>query len=233
MTRDDLYGYYRQHYVPNNATLVIVGDVDADAGAAKCGASVRRYSAGPGVEAALYARAAAAWRAAADDFEGGDDRVSEGRVPRARGSRLGVFRAARARQRADGREGPESVGQLSHAAAPAQRAPLQGVGEYRPGVGRQWRIGADTGPVPLHDFSDRDTGNQSGRPRRRRRYAALEAVRANGITAHELAKAKTQLRARLVFEQDSVSNIAHQLGFFETIASWRYLPSIAVEDRVR
>src|SRR5829696_4686146 len=31
MTRDDLYGYYRRYYVPNNATLVIVGDVDSDA----------------------------------------------------------------------------------------------------------------------------------------------------------------------------------------------------------
>ena len=30
MTRDDLFGYYRSHYVPNNATLVIVGDVDTD-----------------------------------------------------------------------------------------------------------------------------------------------------------------------------------------------------------
>ena len=30
MTRDDLYGYYRRYYVPNNASLVIVGDVDAD-----------------------------------------------------------------------------------------------------------------------------------------------------------------------------------------------------------
>src|SRR6185369_8893230 len=30
MTRDDLYGYYRRHYLPNNATLVIVGDVDTD-----------------------------------------------------------------------------------------------------------------------------------------------------------------------------------------------------------
>src|SRR6185503_21214753 len=29
MTRDDLYSYYRRHYVPNNATLVVVGDVDA------------------------------------------------------------------------------------------------------------------------------------------------------------------------------------------------------------
>ena len=28
MTRDDLYNYYRQCYVPNNATLVLVGDFD-------------------------------------------------------------------------------------------------------------------------------------------------------------------------------------------------------------
>ena len=28
MTRDELYGYYRRHYVPNNATLVVVGDVE-------------------------------------------------------------------------------------------------------------------------------------------------------------------------------------------------------------
>ena len=28
MSRDDLYGYYRRYYIPNNATLVIVGDVD-------------------------------------------------------------------------------------------------------------------------------------------------------------------------------------------------------------
>ena len=28
MTREDLYNYYRQRYVPNNATLVLVGDFD-------------------------------------------------------------------------------------------------------------------------------------------------------------------------------------------------------------
>jgi zinc protease len=30
MSRDDLYSHYREHYVPNNATLVVVGDVDVD-----------------------------------------------------------------------------------------------------------------------------------------------------------------------------------------------------------
>src|SRR5204862_301718 len=56
--------------------------------------------------------------------------------------------------------------------------------------------------------------------------AQLDAVRRHGITAHELDKAKNQLRARLVFEGDSVSNIAHQLGYFETVASWRLVPSL-------
>ena len=47
----------------------------------------------------------------------------------------------------------------------------------------------------------------------------LERARRDGITASELAKAKQQLKTRLVFDSDSVTNIAHQLGYFETIAS--------------
>jgi len=47
----------------------------------------------------------------------------------------------------------------------------------------------------------------------------LDIVRRSGITEAELAKAKAQLRARLVFDSDSVTNIAHQLGYYETIAS--------------
>jgi zinc protease len=54
----------------------------------------------------------------------------------------------------------------------------------------------------------------------------LDRVRIEGITASELAKAKNQLRARLVFENDSVSNIAHQLGYFETVASWTLYPTL-------
>jgi zinc protease len=56
--------------------------------------------------------------------------------------------------------------------------------------------------------------------------AELETVRAAGISPDELAKAVHQLRARLVFENDSITNIAHQLGYFETIASWRILPAL-------
>ena len=37
------------------------------------------------------------------------------------------------------------------------------------------------------------------------------------MTEEEAARARRQLRARFVFETDSVTNIAHQLGYFETV----------------
>ena len=58
--------------------------------------------------------------------------------------------------------------------------------------------------------------------------AALDAARDEGITAAELARAKRQLRARMVFEGDSVTNIAHQLGFFATVSeldTWIDMPA--------
>ena len=58
--------------------------------------------------------------------------------------------------------------------------------------------------------------------------AALDAARDEGITADELARAKRQLRARMVFEGDSVTNIAHQLGFFATVSeldTWFDMPA--------
>ena len=46
---------------------------------------------------------------------------------------------------------------------------------------------------------------------------ALDRVREGGVSEDEAARARRQLRARLVFETDSVTNIAHQLGYFETV----------------
>ena len=49
----------------------------------------------------------------------------------------------------------------------------------------------------------------------------IERIRRDGITPAELTKVHAQLRARFVYDADSVTDIAHQLGYFETIASWR------------
>jgi zinc protease len=42
-----------------------------------------------------------------------------------------------------------------------------------------------------------------------------------GITELELSKARAQLRARFVYDSDSVTDIAHQLGYFETVDRWQ------------
>jgi zinc protease len=57
--------------------------------------------------------------------------------------------------------------------------------------------------------------------------AEINRVARGGITPHELTKAKTQLRARLVFENDSITNIAHQLGYFATIGRWQDFHALA------
>jgi zinc protease len=59
----------------------------------------------------------------------------------------------------------------------------------------------------------------------------IDRLAREGVTAEELEKAKNQLRARLVFENDSVTNLAHQLGFFETVASVDLF--LSVPDRIR
>ena len=43
------------------------------------------------------------------------------------------------------------------------------------------------------------------------------------MTEAEGARARKQLRARLVFENDSITNIAHQLGYFDTVAGPEFL----------
>jgi zinc protease len=55
--------------------------------------------------------------------------------------------------------------------------------------------------------------------------AAIEDAR-NGIDDEEVARAKRQLRARLVFENDSVTNLAHQLGYFETVVGSGFYPTL-------
>jgi zinc protease len=57
-------------------------------------------------------------------------------------------------------------------------------------------------------------------------FAALEPVAAGSVTDGEVARAKRQLRARLVFEDDSVTNVAHQLGYFETVVGPGFHPRL-------
>ena len=51
-------------------------------------------------------------------------------------------------------------------------------------------------------------------------------MRRVGLTDALVSRAKRNLRARLVFDNDSVTNVAHQLGYFETVTGPGYLETL-------
>ena len=225
MTREDLYGYYRRHYVPNNATLVIVGDVDTQE--AMRGA-VRHFG---GIASGEVSRRPLT----REPEQLGERRVTLSREGTTAYLKLGYH--APAFDAADffpmlvldavltGAKGINLW--ASFRTPPPQRSARL----YRALVNTGLAASVSGGLVPtaepfLYTISLTAT---AGTPLSRLEEAVLaelDRVREEAITAAELQKAVHQLRARLVFENDSMTNIAHQLGYFETIASWRRLASL-------
>ena len=226
MTRDDLFGYYRQHYVPNNATLVIVGDVDSDEalrsasrqfGAIPVGdLPKRRYTPEP-------------------------EQLGERRLTISKEGTTAYLKIGHHAPAATGEDffallvldavltGAKGLNLWASFRTPP---PQRSARLYQALVNTGLASAVGGGLVPTQDpflytISLTATEGTSLDTVEEAVLGALDNVRANGITPAELQKARAQLRARLVFEQDSVSNIAHQLGFFETIATWRYVPAMA------
>jgi zinc protease len=218
MTREDLYGYYRKYYVPNNATLVIVGDVDADE-------AIKRASHYFG-----------------DIRPGGDvfrmrttepEQTGERRVTiRKEGTTAYLKASYHAPAVTDAAFLPLVILDAvltgakglnlwsSFRVAPPQRSTRL----YRALVERGLASYVSGSIVPteqpfLYTVSVTATAGSSLQSVEEVLVQELDRVRREGITDAELAKAKAQLKARLVFENDSVTNIAHQLGYYETIAS--------------
>jgi zinc protease len=232
MTRDDLYGYYRRFYVPNNATVVIVGDVDRQDALRSV---VKHFGTiAPGnVGRRPYTR---------EPEQLGERRLTIAREGTAAYLKLGYHAPAAT--------DPEFFPLLlldavlsgakginlwaSFRTPPPQRSARL----YQALVNTGLASAVSGGLVPtqepfLYTISLTATEGTALDVLEEAVLTELDRVRAHGVTPHELAKAKRQLRARLVFEQDSITNIAHQLGYFETIASWRYFPSIGDQiDRV-
>ena len=218
MSRDDLYQYYRRNYVPNNATVVVVGDVDTDDvlrrvekhfGAIPPGAEPRRVSV---VEPEQF----------------GERRVEV--------SREGTTAYLKLAYHAPAVGEPDFFPMLvldailsgakginlwsSFRTPPPQRSARL----YRALVERRLASSVGAGLLPtehrfLYLISATAIDGVSLAEVEGAATAALDEVARAGITDRELAKAKNQLRARLVFENDSVTNLGHQLGYFQTVAS--------------
>ena len=218
MTRDDLYGYYRRFYVPNNATLVIVGDVDTDAALRR----VEHYF------GAIQPGAAIERLRTIEPEQTGERRLTLRQEGTTAYLKIGYHAPS-----ATGRDffpllildavltGAKGLNLWSSFRTPP---PQRSARLYRALVERGLASSVSGGLMPTEDpflYTLSATANE-GTPLGAVEAAMLESLanlERDGITEAELVKAKAQLRARLVFDADSVTNIAHQIGYYETIAS--------------
>jgi zinc protease len=225
MSREDLYGYYQRYYVPNNATLVIVGDIssaDAMKGAARHFGSIPARDLGR----RSYTR---------ESEQFGERRVTISREGTTAYLKIGYH--APAVGDADffpmllldavlsGAKGLNLW--ASFRTPPPQRSARL----YQALVNTGIASAVNGGLVPtqhpfLYTLSVTATDGVPLARVEEATIAVIDQVRQGGLTPQELRKAKNQLRARLVFEGDSITNIAHQLGYYETIDSWRFAASI-------
>jgi zinc protease len=231
MTRDDLFGHYRRHYIPNNATLVVVGDVDADD---VLGRSERRFGQIPAGK--LPRRIATA-----EPPQAGERRVVVEREGTT--AYLKIAYHAPAATHPDffpmvvldavltGAKGL-NLWSSFRVAPPQRKARL-----YTALVERGLATAVSGAIVPtshpfLYALSFTATDGVALASLEEAALAAIEDTR-TGVDEREVARAKRQLRARLVFENDSVTNLAHQIGYFETVVGANFYPCIqACIDRV-
>ncbi len=218
MTRDDLYQYYRRNYVPNNATVVVVGDVDtADVlrrvdkqfGSIPAGAAPRRVSV---VE---------------------PEQLGERRIEVSREGTTAYLKLAYHAPAAGDRDffpmlvldailtGAKGINLWSSFRTPP---PQRSARLYRALVEHRLASAVGAGVLPtehpfLYLISATAMDGVSLQDVESAATVALDDVVRDGITERELVKAKNQLRARLVFENDSVTNLGHQLGYFQTVAN--------------
>jgi zinc protease len=218
MSRADLYGYYRKYYVPGNATLVVVGDVDPDDVLRR---TIHHFGGiAPGT---VPARSLTV-----EPEQVGERRVIVEKEGTTAYLKL-AFHAPAATDEAffpmlviDAvLTGAKGLNLWSSFRTPP---PQRSARLYRALVEGRLASAVSGGLLPTADpylYTVSVTARE-GAPLEAIEQAAVsevERLAREGITEQELEKATNQLRARIVFENDSVTNIAHQIGFFGTVAS--------------
>jgi len=225
MTREDLYGHYRRYYVPSNATLVIVGDVDTD----EALKNVEKYF-------GVIPPGSVPTRVRQVEPE----QQAERRVVLRKPGTTAYFKASFHAPSFD----DESFFPLLVADAVLNGAAglniWSGGGVARPQrSARLYRALVDKGLTSsvsgalmptqhpyLYGISASVAEGQSLSNVEEVVLSEIERLRTGGITPEELKKVHSQLRARFVYDGDSVTDIAHQLGYFETISSWQRYHSL-------
>jgi zinc protease len=220
MTRDDLYGHYATYYVPSNATLVVVGDVDTDDVLRRAEHHFGQIPAGSPIPRTRAVEPA---------------QQAERRVHFRKEGTTSYWRAA---YHVPGIADPDFIPLLFVDAALSGASglnlwssnnvptPQRSARLYRALVdgGLASAVGGAVLPTEhpfLFYFWATVADGQLLRTVEDVALGEIDRFTREGITEPELAKARAQLRARFVYDSDSVTDIAHQLGYFETVDRWQ------------
>ena len=215
ITTEEIRRYYRSHYMPNNATAIVVGDVDREEALAR----VRHW---------FGAIPAGDLPAAPTTIE-----------PQQRGER-------RFRLRKPGDTRHVLVAWKNQAVAHPDSHALDLLGLvfghghtsrlHQALVERGIAVEADAANETAHDpfllvafataAPDRALAEVEAAILRE-----ADRLRTEPISELDLRRAKKQIEAAFFYARDSVQNLSQQLGYYETIASWRYLEEYP--DRIR
>jgi zinc protease len=218
MTREDLFSHYRRYYAPDNAAVVIAGDIDPDDALSRVAKAFGRI------------------------LPSGAAREARAEEPRQdSGRRVGVERP--------GQVGYVKIAHHAPAFAHPDFAPMvvadailagaRGLNLwcsyktvsaqrrsrlYRALIDRALASAVQGTLMPTRDSFLHYVSMTAGEGVALEdvEVAAVEAIdefAAGGPSDEEVRRAKRQLLARMVFEGDSVTNIAHQAGYFHTIGA--------------
>ncbi len=215
MPRDAVYEYYRTHYGPNNATVVIVGDFQTDAAldlVRRHFGKLRPIPEPPKVYTA-------------EPPQRGERRV----VVRRAGALPIVDMAFKAPPVTDpdyyALDLLDTILSSGRASRLYQALVQQGIASSAGTSNPSHRD-----PFVFTVTATAATGVTAERLETAM-LAELERVKNEPVSAEELQRARSQVEAAFIFGADSVSEQANQLGYWETTHTWRYLETYL--DRLR
>jgi len=207
ITRDDLYRYYKTNYAPNNATVILVGDFDTE----KALALVTKY----------FGKIPRGTQA---------PKVTEVEPPQFGERDITIRKAGASYRLLMGYHTP-GIGQPDiYALDLIERILSSGASGrlYKGLVDKQLAVSAWAGSTTNRDpdlFLLGATARDGVKIEdvRAALLTEVERIKTEPVSDEELQKALNQLEASFVYANDSVTDQAEQLGYFESINSWRFL----------
>ena len=154
------------------------------------------------------------------------DQLREDGLPCPGGHGRGLLSFARPRCGAHRCKGSEPLVQFPRRAAAAKSPPVYGAGRGPARVDGVGGLACRRARPSSIRFRSPPGGGALRRPRSGGASSARVRADRQGSSRRVDRARKRQLRARLVFENDSVTNIAHQLGYFETVVGPEFVSTL-------